>query len=94
MRPLALTPRDRMSVTVGQDTRVTAASAPGHVTPPVGKEARVVLLISRVSVTSAGPEPRATLTAAVMVTRHVSGAWANVTSVSITLPARRVKNAP
>ena len=83
-----------MSVTVGQDIRVTAASAPGHVTLRAGREARVVVLISRVSVTSAGPEPRVTLTAAVMVTRHVSGVWANVTSVSITLRARRVKNAP
>ncbi len=83
-----------MSVTVGQDIRVTAASAPGHVTLRAGREARVVVLISRVSVTSAGPETRATLTAAVMVTRHVSGVWANVTSVSITLRARRVKNAP
>ena len=83
-----------MSVTVGQDIRVTAASAPGHVTLRAGREARVVVLISRVSVTSAGPEPRVTLTAAVMVTRHVSGVWANVTSVRITLRARRVKNAP
>ena len=83
-----------MSVTVGQDIRVTATSALAHVTLRAGREARVVVLISRVSVTSAGPEPRATLTAAVMVTRHVSGVWANVTSVSITLRARRVKNAP
>lgn len=83
-----------MSVTVGQDTRGMAVSAPGRVIPRAGREARVVLLISRVSVTSAGQEPRATLTAVVMVTPRVTGAWASVTSVSITLQGKRVKNAP
>ena len=83
-----------MSVTVGQDTRGMVVTAPGLVTPPAGREARVVLLISRVSATSAGPVPRVTLTAVVMVTPRVTGAWACVTSASITLQGKRVKSAP
>ena len=57
-----------MNVTVGQDIRAMAVSAPGRVTPRVRRKARVELLTSRVSVTWAGQEPRVTLTVAAMVT--------------------------
>ena len=83
-----------MNVTVGLDIRAMAVNALGRVTPRVQRKARVVLLTTRVSVTSAGLGPRVTLTVAAMVTPRVTGARVYVTSASTTRLEKRVKNAP